>query len=101
MTVSSIRLRVGVLLSLLLELGSGVVAGGFPCNRDRPEALSQVICRRAESVCVAPAQPYRLRLQAACLAGTLRAPLAIVDGSDNDERLVRHFRQWQTRTAFV
>ena len=83
------------------RLGVRDVAAALPWSRGPPDALWEALLPRAESVVVTPAQPYRLRLQAACLAAALRAPLAIVDGSDNDERLARRFRQWQTRTLFI
>jgi Peptidase family C25 len=57
---------------------------------------------RAECVVIAPAQDRLLLLQAACLAGTLGAPLLPSRGTDDEARaLADRLRQWGTQQAYV
>jgi hypothetical protein len=57
---------------------------------------------RAEQVVVCPAQPRRLLLQAACLAGTMRAPLWVVHpNGGNLGELRRLVAQWRTRRVLA
>jgi hypothetical protein len=56
----------------------------------------------AESVVFCPPEPPGQLLQAACLAGTLRAPLLIHSAADRRlEGLNRRLEQWRTRTAYA
>ncbi len=50
----------------------------------RPEPLWKALFSRARAVVVAPAEPRRLLLHAACLAGALRAPLYVTHGGDGE-----------------
>jgi hypothetical protein len=63
--------------------------------------LWQTLFPRAEQVVICPAQPRRLLLQAACLAGILRAPLLITHKPDDRPALQERLDAWQTRRALV
>jgi hypothetical protein len=71
-------------------------------NGGPPATLWKVLFSRAEQVVVCPAEPRGLLLQAACLAGSARAPLFVVRG-DTGERdgLRRWLSDWQTRKVFA
>jgi hypothetical protein len=57
---------------------------------------------RAETVVVSPAEPRDQLLQAACLAGTLRAPLVIWDGNPSEpEDLGELLKSWKTRQLYA
>jgi hypothetical protein len=57
---------------------------------------------RAESVVVCPASPRALLMQAACLAGTLQAPLYVLHGHDfESDELQALLTRWQTRNVHV
>ncbi len=57
---------------------------------------------KAERVVVCPPRPRGLLLQAACLAGTLKAPLMIATGEVRAEvELRRQLRHWKTREVYV
>ncbi|MBL8796358.1 MAG: hypothetical protein JNM56_20840 [Planctomycetia bacterium] len=76
------------------------VAERIPWKRGPPVALWKRWFPRAEQVVVCPAEPRRLLLQAACLAGALRAPLWISHGDDQAE-LARMLHDWKTRRVFA
>lgn len=76
------------------------VAQRLPWKRGPPSDLWKRWFPKAEQVVVCPAEPRRLLLQAACLAGTLRAPLWIVHG-DDDVELTRMLHDWKTRRVFA
>jgi hypothetical protein len=64
-------------------------------QRGQPEELWNRLFPRAERVVVCPAQPRRLLLQAACLAGALRAPLYCLAGGEGEEsELERRLNTW-------
>ena len=56
---------------------------------------------RADQVVVTAAEPRRLLLQAACLAGSLRAPLWVLRGPDDRARLSQMLGEWQTRRVLA
>src|SRR5438105_13330669 len=67
-----------------------------------PEALWKLLFPRAERVVVCPAQPRRLLLHAACLAGAARAPLYVLWGRDGEhEDLRRRLAAWGARQVFA
>ncbi len=55
---------------------------------------------KAPKVVVAPSEPRGQLLQAACLAGVLRAPLVIADGNDTAS-LRRQLQDWQTVEVYA
>src|SRR5262249_7098800 len=67
-----------------------------------PEGLWKHLFPRAEQVVVCPAKPRGLLLQAACLAGSLDAPLYVLQGRDGEkEELGRRLEQWHTHKVFA
>src|SRR5262249_15140301 len=63
-----------------------------------PTALWKTLFPRAERAVVCPAEPRRLLLQAACLAGAVRAPLYVLHGeSGEEEGLQRQLADWWAR----
>src|SRR5205807_7437697 len=67
-----------------------------------PEALWKLLFPQAERVVVCPAQPRRLLLQAACLAGAARAPLYVLWGRDGEDVEVRRqLAVWGSRQVFA
>jgi len=67
-----------------------------------PEALWKMLFRRAERVVVCATQSRRLFLQAACLAGALRAPLVPLSGEEGEEAKVRHrLSEWGCRDVYA
>jgi hypothetical protein len=71
-------------------------------NGGRPTELWKVLFPRAEQVVVCPAEPRGLLLQAACLAGSAKAPLFVVKGEAGEgEELRRRLTGWQTRKLFA
>src|SRR5436190_21801983 len=63
-----------------------------------PAALWKRLFPRAERVVVCAAQPRRLLLQAACLAGTMRAPLFVLKGRREEAaELRRQLGSWRSR----
>jgi hypothetical protein len=67
-----------------------------------PTALWKIVFPKADRVVVCPAQPRGLLLQAACLAGVLRAPLVVRHGgADEDAELVRQLTAWGTREVHI
>lgn len=56
----------------------------------------------AGQVVVCPAQPRRVLLHAACLAGAVRAPLIVTRGDENEAKdLVHQLTQWKARQVFA
>jgi hypothetical protein len=57
---------------------------------------------RADRAVICPAEPRRLLLQAACLAGTLRAPLFVLKDAKLQEGEIRHCLEgWKTRKVYL
>ena len=66
-----------------------------------PALRGQALYPRAEQVVICPAQPRRLFLQAAVLAGALRMPLYVLHGGDREAAdLQKHLDDWKT-TAII
>jgi hypothetical protein len=64
--------------------------------------VQEALFPEARRVVVAPAEPHRLLLQAACLAGALRAPLVVSRGrADDSDALQRAWKYWKTREFFA
>jgi hypothetical protein len=62
---------------------------------DSPTGLWKSLFPRPGKIVVSPARPRRLLLQAACLAGALRAPLLVSHGKAEDsERVRRICKDW-------
>jgi hypothetical protein len=65
-------------------------------------ALWETLFPQADQVVICPAQPRRLLLQAACLAGALRAPLLVTHGRPEEKTAIgERLQAWQTRRATV
>ncbi len=86
-----------------LERRLNVMAGPVvPWKRGPPEALWKVLFPTARNVVVCPAQPRRLLLQAACLAGVVHAPLVVLHGKVGDaDRLDRRLAKWDARQVYA
>ncbi len=73
-------------------------AGAF----ERPARLWASLFHRAEEVVVCPDRPRGTLLQAACLAGSLRAPLYVLHGRKSErEKLTRSLGAWNTRRVYL
>lgn len=71
-------------------------------KRGPPWELWRGLFARAETVVVCPAEPYRLLLQAACLAGVAQAPLFVVHGDGNEGKVLRQLMSdWHTTTIYA
>jgi hypothetical protein len=67
-----------------------------------PRELWRAVFPRAANVVVCPAQPRGMLLQAACLAGVLRAPLFVThDDKDEKATLTDLLAEWQTRQVYL
>jgi len=67
-----------------------------------PLALWRSLFRRADDVVVCPAHPRGTLLQAACLAGALRAPLYVVHGRASEgDKLAQRLAAWHTRRVYL
>ena len=67
-----------------------------------PLALWRQLFPVAEQVVVCPAEPRGQLLQAACLAGTLRAPLFVLEGQRQErDHLLELARQWKARDVYL
>jgi hypothetical protein len=67
-----------------------------------PTAFWNTLFPHAERVVVCPAEPRRLLLQAACLAGALQAPLFVAHGAADEGNRLRHqLADWKTQEVFV
>jgi hypothetical protein len=88
-----------------LERRLGVTAApaqGVAWQRGPPTALWKTLFRPAGRAVVCPAEPRGLLLQAACLAGVLRAPLVVTRNRAEEARPLRQcLEDWQTREVFV
>ncbi|MBV9124286.1 MAG: hypothetical protein JO112_13085, partial [Planctomycetes bacterium] len=74
----------------------------LPWKRGPPLALWKELFPWAERVVVCPAQPRGQLLEAACLAGSLRAPLYITHrGMGEDQELRGLLAGWRTREVFA
>lgn len=87
------------------RLGATVEAT-IPWEKSVPLELWRGLFPRAERVVVCPAEPYPLLLQAACLAGALRAPLYVVHGDVQEtphefKELLRLLKEWNTQTIYA
>jgi hypothetical protein len=72
------------------------------CPVEEPLGSPAALFTRAEHVVVCPAQPRRLLLQAACLAGIHNAPLWIThDNVDEAAALLKQLLAWRTREVFA
>jgi hypothetical protein len=70
-------------------------------TRGPPVELWQKLFPRAANVVVCPAQARAQMLQAACLAGVLRAPLFLTQGKDDLATLHALLAQWHTRQVYL
>ncbi len=67
-------------------------------QRGPPKALERALYPLARRAVVCPAQPRRLLLQAACLAGVLRVPLVVTNGAPAERAdLKRRLLAWHTK----
>jgi hypothetical protein len=71
---ADLRKRLGIEADALIEWKDGP-----------PQALWKALMPRAERVVVCPAEPRRLLLQCASLAGTSKAPLLVLHGKEGEE----------------
>jgi hypothetical protein len=78
------------------------VARSFPCESGAPADLQSALFPRAPRVVVTPAEPRRLLLQCACLAGALEAPLLITHGAPAEgAELRRRLDTWGTTEVYA
>ena len=78
------------------------LAGAIHWTRGPPVELWKSLFPRAEDVVVCPAEPRALLLQCACLAGTLKAPLFVVQGHLGETgRLQGMLHSWDTRKVYL
>jgi hypothetical protein len=71
------------------------IAHTFTCEGTAAMELQNALFPKAARVIVAPAEPRRLLLQSACLAGALEAPLFISNGKPGETaELRRRVRAW-------
>jgi hypothetical protein len=77
-------------------------APAIPWKGGPPEELWKVLFPKARRVVVCPDKPRRLLLQAACLAGVLRAPLVVLHGPDEEAARFRaRLGRWQTTSVYA
>jgi hypothetical protein len=86
-----------------LEHRLGVkVAAPLVWKQGQPTALWKHLFPRAERLVVCPAGPRGAFLQAACLAGVIRAPLFVTHGESGEaDELRRRLAEWQTTEIFA
>jgi hypothetical protein len=78
------------------------VAHSIPCAGAAPAELQNALFPKAARVVVAPAEPRRLLLQSACLAGALQAPLFIGHGKPGEAaELCQRLRAWGAAEVFA
>jgi hypothetical protein len=78
------------------------VAPAVPWDVGPPVELWQALFRQAETVVISPAEPRGLLLQAACLAGVLKAPLYVIRSlPDESGKLQDLLRHWETKTVIA
>jgi Peptidase family C25 len=71
-------------------------------ERGPPVSLWKALFPVARRVVVAPAEPRRLLLHAACLAGASRAPLYVVHGAEGERGDLRdRLAAWNTKEVFA
>jgi hypothetical protein len=76
-------------------------APAIPWKRGPPTELWKLLFPRARRVVVSPAQPRRLLLQSACLAGVLRAPLYVLQGQEDELATLRlRLEAWKTAEVY-
>jgi len=89
--VAELQERVGMKTAPLLEWKGGP-----------PLGLWQLLFPHAERVVVCPAKPRPLYLQAACLAGALRAPLVVLSGQPGEAKdLQRRLDAWKSKEVYL
>lgn len=72
-----------------------------PWTGGPPDGLWQLLLPRARRLVLAPARPRRILLQAACLAGVLRAPLLVCRDSSDDATNLKHcLERWDIRDIY-
>jgi hypothetical protein len=72
-----------------------------PCEAGRPRALWAVLFPRVERAVVCPAEPRGQLLQAACLAGLLKAPLFITHDGDDEAEFRRAVEDWKASEVYA
>src|SRR5262249_41852306 len=86
---------------LALRLGFAVNRS-FRWQKGAPTALQKALFPNAARVVVAPPQPRRLLLHAACLAGAMQAPLVIVPSRKGEaDRLQCRLTDWRTEEVLA
>jgi hypothetical protein len=71
-------------------------------TRGQPLTLWRSLFKHSEDVVVCPVHPRGTLLQAACLAGVLRAPLYVVHGRASEgDHLLRRLGEWKTRRVHL
>jgi hypothetical protein len=89
------------LTSLELRLGRKT-APALEWQGSHPAGLWRLLFPRAEQVVVCPAKPRGMLLQAACLAGSLDAPLYVLHGWAGEKaELGRWLEQWHAHKVFA
>lgn len=84
------------------QRGKSTLAPSLPWKPGLPLALWKRLFPRAERVVVSPGQPWSLLLRAACLAGTLRAPLYVLrKEAAEPQELPVLLKEWQTREVLA
>jgi hypothetical protein len=74
----------------------------YAWTRRPPRALWNMLFPKADTIIVCPAKARGMLLQAACLAGTMRAPLFVWHGTDRDaHELRRQMARWKPRSLHV
>jgi len=74
----------------------------LPWSKGQPVSLWQALFKQAPTVVVCPAEPRRVLLQSACLAGVLRAPLFACRGTPGEiDRLKQLLADWRTRRVYA
>ncbi len=67
-----------------------------------PDRLWRKLFPRAHTVVLCPAEPRSQMLQAACLAGQMRAPLYVLHGhAEEPKHLECQLKTWQTREIYL
>jgi len=91
----------GGIAGLQLRLGMGTEPP-LECKGGMSPALWKMLFPKAERAVVCPAESRRLLLQAACLAGVLRAPLLVTHSDKDDSALLRgRLNSWQIEEVYA
>lgn len=78
------------------------LAPSLAWKRGPPDELWKPLFPRAERVVVCPPEPRRQLLQAACLAGVLRAPLYVAQGAEGEAAALRErLANWKTKEIYA